>query len=60
MYEINEWFPETTNLQAKAILQAWEDGGKDKGLAVVDGKLVEELHVKEARKVLSIAEHSSI
>jgi len=42
---------------ARRLIEAWEQakaGGK--GVAVVDGKLVENLHVEEARRTLAVAE----
>ncbi len=39
---------------AERLLIAWESAA-DKGLAVVDGQLVEALHVEEARRVLALA-----
>ena len=42
--------------QARRIIQAWEQEGHQKGLVVLDGQLVEELHVQEARKIVAISE----
>lgn len=42
-------------LQAKNIVAAWQEA-KDKGVIVVDGKLVEELHVHQAQRQLAIVE----
>lgn len=42
---------------AGAIIEAWEQARREgKGVAVVNGKLVENLHVEEARRTLAVAE----
>jgi citrate lyase subunit beta/citryl-CoA lyase len=42
---------------AGAIIEAWEQAKREgKGVAVVNGKLVEILHVEEARRTLAVAE----
>lgn len=42
--------------KAQAVLQAYEEAkAKGSGVAVVDGKLVEELHTREATRVLELA-----
>lgn len=40
--------------QARDWLQAWERRG-DQGVIVVDGKLVERLHIEQARRILALA-----
>lgn|SRR5690554_384130 len=45
-------------LQAKNIIAAWQEAD-DKGVIVVDGKLVEELHVEQAKRQLAMAESVS-
>lgn len=43
--------------QAKKIITAWEAAEKaGSGVTVVDGKLVENLHVMEAKRILAVAE----
>ncbi len=43
--------------QARAILQAWEAAqAQGKGVAVLDGRLIENLHAAEARRMLAFAE----
>jgi citrate lyase subunit beta/citryl-CoA lyase len=42
---------------AQVIIEAWERArAEGKGVAVVNGKLIENLHVEEARRVLALAE----
>ena len=42
---------------ARHLIEAWEQAkAAGKGVAVVDGKLVENLHVEEARRTLAVAE----
>jgi len=42
---------------ARAIIEAWDQArAEGKGVAVVNGKLVENLHVEEARRALAVAE----
>lgn len=42
--------------QARRLLQCWEAAAADgKGVAVLDGKLIETMHVDEARRVLEAA-----
>lgn len=42
---------------ASTIIEAWEQARREgKGVAVVNGKLVENLHVEEARRTLAVAE----
>jgi citrate lyase subunit beta/citryl-CoA lyase len=42
---------------ARAIIEAWEQAKREgKGVAVVNGKLVEILHVEEARRTLAVDE----
>jgi citrate lyase subunit beta/citryl-CoA lyase len=42
---------------ARVIIEAWEQArAEGKGVAVVNGKLIENLHVEEARRNLSVAE----
>jgi citrate lyase subunit beta/citryl-CoA lyase len=42
---------------ARTIIEAWEQAKREgKGVAVVSGKLVENLHVEEARRVLAVSE----
>ena len=42
---------------AGTIIEAWEQARREgKGVAVVNGKLVENLHVEEARRALAVAE----
>jgi citrate lyase beta subunit len=42
---------------ARTIIEAWEQARREgKGVAVVNGKLVENLHVEEARRMLAVAE----
>ncbi|HYQ90747.1 MAG TPA: CoA ester lyase, partial [Candidatus Competibacteraceae bacterium] len=42
---------------ARTIIEAWEQARREgKGVAVVNGKLVENLHVEEARRTLAVAE----
>lgn len=42
---------------ARTIIEAWEQAKREgKGVAVVNGKLVENLHVEEARRVLAVSE----
>jgi citrate lyase subunit beta/citryl-CoA lyase len=42
---------------AGTIIEAWEQARREgKGVAVVNGKLVENLHVEEARRTLAVAE----
>ncbi len=42
---------------ARAILAAWDQAREQgKGVAVVDGRLVENLHVEQARRTLALAE----
>jgi citrate lyase subunit beta / citryl-CoA lyase len=42
--------------QAKRIIAAWEEAEREgKGVAVLDGKLVENLHAAEAQRILAIA-----
>jgi citrate lyase subunit beta/citryl-CoA lyase len=42
---------------ARTIIEAWEQAKREgKGVAVVGGKLVENLHVEEARRVLAVSE----
>jgi citrate lyase subunit beta/citryl-CoA lyase len=42
---------------AGAIIEAWEQARREgKGVAVVNGKLVENLHVEEARRTLAVTE----
>ena len=42
---------------ARMIIEAWEQARREgKGVAVVNGKLVENLHVEEARRTLAVAE----
>lgn len=42
---------------ARWLIEAWEQAkAAGKGVAVVDGKLVENLHVEEARRTLAVAE----
>jgi citrate lyase subunit beta/citryl-CoA lyase len=55
----NEVFAPTESevRNARAIIQAWEQARREgKGVAVVNGKLVENLHVEEARSTLALAE----
>lgn len=55
----NEIFGPSTEAveQAKRIIAAWEDAERaGKGVAVLDGKLVENLHAAEARRVLTITD----
>lgn len=43
--------------QARKIILAWENAQKEgKGVAVVDGNLVENLHVEEAKRLLILAD----
>jgi citrate lyase subunit beta / citryl-CoA lyase len=43
--------------QANRIINAWQEATKaGQGVAVLDGKLIENLHVEEARRTLAIAE----
>ena len=43
--------------RARAILEAWSAAQREgKGVAVVDGKLVENLHAAEAKRVVELAE----
>lgn len=43
--------------RARRILEAWRQAGREgKGVAVVDGKLVEAMHFDEAGRLLAIAE----
>lgn len=43
---------------AERVLAAWDEAeSAGKGLAVLDGKLVETMHVDEARRTLSLARH---
>lgn len=54
----NEIFGPSTEAveHAKKIIAAWEEAEREgKGVAVLDGKLVENLHAAEARRVLAIA-----
>jgi citrate lyase subunit beta/citryl-CoA lyase len=42
---------------ARTIIEAWDQAKREgKGVAVVNGKLVENLHVEEARRVLAVNE----
>jgi citrate lyase subunit beta/citryl-CoA lyase len=42
---------------ARSTIEAWEQARREgKGVAVVNGKLVENLHVEEARRTLAVAE----
>jgi citrate lyase subunit beta/citryl-CoA lyase len=42
--------------QAEKIIQAWEQACEQgNGVTVVDGKLVENLHVEAAKRVLAVA-----
>lgn len=55
----NQYFaPATAEIErAKKIIEAWKDAeAKQLGVVLVDGKLVEGLHVEEAKRVLAIAE----
>jgi citrate lyase beta subunit len=45
---------------AKKVLTAWEKKGDGVSLAVVDGKLVEELHVREAEQIIEFAKSSNL
>jgi citrate lyase beta subunit len=39
---------------AHRVLEAWATKGDDKGVAVLEGRLIEYLHVKEAQRVLAM------
>jgi citrate lyase subunit beta / citryl-CoA lyase len=55
----NEVFAPAENdvRDAQAIIRGWEQAKRDgKGVAVVNGRLVENLHVEEARRTLALAE----
>lgn len=41
---------------AKAMVSAWDAAGGNPGVMVIDGRLVEALHVEEARRTLALAE----
>lgn len=40
-------------IEAKRILQAWKESG-DSGLVVLDGKLIENLHVAQAQRIIEL------
>lgn len=42
--------------QAERIVQAWNQAGGDAGVLVVDGRLVEQLHVDEALRTVALAQ----
>lgn len=44
-------------MQSANIVAAWQDADPSSGIVVVDGKMVEELHVQEARRVLAIQQY---
>lgn len=45
---------ETEVIEAKAMLEAWDSAQQEgKGVVVVNGRLVEELHVLEAKRILA-------
>lgn len=52
----HEFSPSETELQqAQQILQAWETAAQEgKGVVVVNGKLVENLHVEQAKRLLAV------
>ena len=42
---------------ARRLLKAWEEAlARGSGLAVLDGRLVESMHVEEARRLLAMSE----
>ena len=43
--------------QARRVIAAWQSAeAEGKGVAVLDGKLVETMHVDDARRILALAE----
>ena len=40
--------------QAREIVAAWDGAADDTGVIVVDGRMIEQLHVDAARRVLAL------
>jgi len=45
---------------ARRMVAAWDAAGGEQGVMVVDGRLVEALHVEEARRTLALAERIAV